>query len=176
MPSNSWERFVVSMQLDDIYISSMKGFGSLASFSIALVTKPRSGCYIINTLGQWMKRPCPFIKGSGYWILLVIHFFCEIFHGSRKQWSPLVFGTQCICRWIARVFDWTITLFDLISCHLGIMLCQAVNLDQSEELGRPGAIVSNHVSYVDILYHMSASFPSFVAKVLKTYFCCSYHT
>eukprot|EP00250_Pteridium_aquilinum_P004426 c14637_g1_i1 orf=443-1786(-) len=29
---------------------------------------------------------------------------------------------------------------------------------------RPSAIVSNHVSYIDILYHMSASFPSFVAK------------
>lgn len=28
----------------------------------------------------------------------------------------------------------------------------------------PSAIVSNHVSYIDILYHMSASFPSFVAK------------
>ncbi|KAL2611288.1 hypothetical protein R1flu_022980 [Riccia fluitans] len=28
----------------------------------------------------------------------------------------------------------------------------------------PGAIVSNHISYIDILYHMSASFPSFVAK------------
>ncbi|CAM0881068.1 unnamed protein product [Alopecurus aequalis] len=36
--------------------------------------------------------------------------------------------------------------------------------DHSEELERPGAIVSNHVSYVDILYHMSASSPSFVAK------------
>ncbi|NP_001352256.1 Lysophospholipid acyltransferase LPEAT1 isoform 2 [Zea mays] len=36
--------------------------------------------------------------------------------------------------------------------------------DQFEESQRPGAIVSNHVSYVDILYHMSASFPSFVAK------------
>jgi lysophosphatidylcholine acyltransferase/lyso-PAF acetyltransferase len=36
--------------------------------------------------------------------------------------------------------------------------------DQSKEMERPGAIVSNHVSYVDILYHMSASFPSFVAK------------
>ncbi|KAJ1283535.1 hypothetical protein BS78_03G135800 [Paspalum vaginatum] len=36
--------------------------------------------------------------------------------------------------------------------------------DQYEESKRPGAIVSNHVSYVDILYHMSASFPSFVAK------------
>ncbi|KAG6557024.1 hypothetical protein Mapa_001441 [Marchantia paleacea] len=28
----------------------------------------------------------------------------------------------------------------------------------------PGAIVSNHISYLDILYHMSSSFPSFVAK------------
>ncbi|KAJ3687000.1 hypothetical protein LUZ61_016164 [Rhynchospora tenuis] len=34
-----------------------------------------------------------------------------------------------------------------------------------EELERPGVIVSNHVSYFDILYHMSDSFPSFVAKV-----------
>ncbi|KAM7514154.1 hypothetical protein LguiA_003737 [Lonicera macranthoides] len=36
--------------------------------------------------------------------------------------------------------------------------------DQSEEPERPGAIVSNHISYLDILYHMSSSFPSFVAK------------
>ncbi|CAM9001401.1 unnamed protein product [Rhodiola kirilowii] len=36
--------------------------------------------------------------------------------------------------------------------------------DLSEEQERPGAIISNHVSYIDILYHMSTSFPSFVAK------------
>ncbi|XP_018445643.1 lysophospholipid acyltransferase LPEAT1 isoform X2 [Raphanus sativus] len=35
---------------------------------------------------------------------------------------------------------------------------------EKEEPERPGVIVSNHVSYLDILYHMSASFPSFVAK------------
>ncbi|KAG4162246.1 hypothetical protein ERO13_D01G105300v2 [Gossypium hirsutum] len=35
---------------------------------------------------------------------------------------------------------------------------------QSEERVRPGAIVSNHLSYLDVLYHMSSSFPSFVAK------------
>ncbi|KEH40102.1 phospholipid/glycerol acyltransferase family protein [Medicago truncatula] len=34
----------------------------------------------------------------------------------------------------------------------------------SNETGRPGVIISNHVSYIDILYHMSNSFPSFVAK------------
>ncbi|KAI3985890.1 hypothetical protein MKX01_038972, partial [Papaver californicum] len=42
------------------------------------------------------------------------------------------------------------------------------NEDQSKETSevseRPGAIISNHVSYLDILYHMSSSFPSFVAK------------
>ncbi|KAL8087743.1 hypothetical protein AgCh_037776 [Apium graveolens] len=41
---------------------------------------------------------------------------------------------------------------------------EAERSDQSNEAERPGAIVSNHVSYLDILYHMSASFPSFVAK------------
>uniref|UniRef100_A0A1D1XPE0 Lysophosphatidylcholine acyltransferase 1 n=1 Tax=Anthurium amnicola TaxID=1678845 RepID=A0A1D1XPE0_9ARAE len=39
-----------------------------------------------------------------------------------------------------------------------------VFVEQSDEHGRPGAIVSNHISYLDILYHMSSSFPSFVAK------------
>ncbi|KAL5226498.1 hypothetical protein ABZP36_014763 [Zizania latifolia] len=39
-----------------------------------------------------------------------------------------------------------------------------VHQGHSKEMERPGAIVSNHVSYVDILYHMSVSFPSFVAK------------
>ncbi|KAF5792458.1 putative plasmalogen synthase [Helianthus annuus] len=36
--------------------------------------------------------------------------------------------------------------------------------EKSEESDRPGAIISNHVSHLDILYHMSSSFPSFVAK------------
>ncbi|XP_057793936.1 lysophospholipid acyltransferase LPEAT1-like isoform X2 [Salvia miltiorrhiza] len=36
--------------------------------------------------------------------------------------------------------------------------------DHSDGLKRYGAIISNHVSYIDILYHMSSSFPSFVAK------------
>lgn len=65
--------------------------------------------------------------------------------------------------------------------------CQANCNDQSEKDERPGVIISNHVSHMDILYHMSSSFPSFVAKVglpvepkmlyeilvvySKTYFC-----
>ncbi|CAI0558800.1 unnamed protein product [Linum tenue] len=36
--------------------------------------------------------------------------------------------------------------------------------NQLQRPERPGATVCNHVSYVDILYHMSSSFSSFVAK------------
>ncbi|KAF2299903.1 hypothetical protein GH714_005906 [Hevea brasiliensis] len=42
--------------------------------------------------------------------------------------------------------------------------CKNEGRDQSAEPERPGAIISNHISYLDILYHMSSSFPSFVAK------------
>ncbi|CAN7130731.1 unnamed protein product [Brassica rapa subsp. narinosa] len=43
-------------------------------------------------------------------------------------------------------------------------ICSEEGETDKEESERPGVIVSNHVSYLDILYHMSASFPSFVAK------------
>ncbi|XP_020577613.1 lysophospholipid acyltransferase LPEAT1 isoform X2 [Phalaenopsis equestris] len=36
--------------------------------------------------------------------------------------------------------------------------------EQTDEFKRAGVIISNHLSYLDILYHMSSSFPSFVAK------------
>ena len=54
----------------------------------------------------------------------------------------------------------------VISSYRNSLIFQDDDVDKSKEIERPGAIVSNHVSYVDILYHMSASFPSFVAKVL----------
>ncbi|CAN1163725.1 Lysophospholipid acyltransferase LPEAT1, partial [Linum perenne] len=50
-----------------------------------------------------------------------------------------------------------LSLFLIISYQTG-------GRNQSQPPERPGAIVSNHVSYVDILYHMSSSFTSFVAK------------
>ena len=34
---------------------------------------------------------------------------------------------------------------------------------------RPAAVISNHVSYIDILYHISAVFPSFAPKVCMMY-------
>ncbi|KAL6574282.1 Lysophospholipid acyltransferase lpeat1 [Orobanche hederae] len=48
---------------------------------------------------------------------------------------------------------------------------ETASRNQSEDLERPGTIISNHVSYIDILYHMSTSFPSFVAKILKCLGC-----
>lgn len=57
-------------------------------------------------------------------------------------------------------------------CVLELRLIQVIRLlCQAEESGRTGAIISNHVSYVDILYHMSSSFPSFVAKVCLFTYC-----
>ncbi|PIN03176.1 putative phosphate acyltransferase, contains PlsC domain [Handroanthus impetiginosus] len=46
----------------------------------------------------------------------------------------------------------------------GLLNNETASRDLSEDLERAGAIISNHVSYLDILYHMSSSFPSFVAK------------
>lgn len=46
----------------------------------------------------------------------------------------------------------------------GHLINENESSDHTEELERYGAIISNHVSYIDILYHMSSSFPSFVAK------------
>ncbi|KAL6511733.1 hypothetical protein OROGR_021330 [Orobanche gracilis] len=48
---------------------------------------------------------------------------------------------------------------------------ETASRNQSEDLERPGTIISNHVSYIDILYHMSTSFPSFVAKIRKCLGC-----
>ncbi|XP_047094373.1 lysophospholipid acyltransferase LPEAT1-like [Lolium rigidum] len=48
--------------------------------------------------------------------------------------------------------------------HRRVAHAEDEDTGKSEYLGRPGAIVSNHVSHLDILYHMSSSLPSFVAK------------
>ena len=171
---------------------------NLASYFILLVRNPKSGWNYVVTLGQWMGTPskiCILLKRSGCQILLIIQKFAitgikdllslqapirlyfstiwKILWEQKWQWLP-VFSKQCIIyvsRITAVVPMWlNFNFVPWIPCHLIITFCQDVNQGRSEELGRPGAIVSNHVSYVDILYHMSASFPSFVAKVLNTIF------
>lgn len=60
--------------------------------------------------------------------------------------------------------------------ELGLNFCsfffiyQSDSRDQLENSERPGVVISNHISYLDILYHMSTSFPSFVAKVCHLHY------
>lgn len=54
----------------------------------------------------------------------------------------------------------------ILDCSL-LCISQNGSKEECEEMERPGAIISNHVSYLDILYHMSTWFPSFVAKVCR---------
>lgn len=53
----------------------------------------------------------------------------------------------------------------MIPGYMSCVINQGEGKDEDKEPERPGAIICNHVSYLDILYHMSSSFPSFVAKV-----------
>lgn len=55
-------------------------------------------------------------------------------------------------------------VFGFYWIHETYRVLEDQNEQSEEEAERPGAIISNHVSYLDILYHMSSSFPSFVAK------------
>lgn len=57
---------------------------------------------------------------------------------------------RLVCRWALFCF--------------GFHYIKWVNLAGAEEGPRPGGIVSNHCSYLDILLHMSDSFPAFVAR------------
>jgi len=61
-------------------------------------------------------------------------------------------------------FYWISQKYRIPNSHDKSSTVQNEGKDESEERERPGAIVSNHVSYIDILYHMSSFFPSFVAK------------
>lgn len=74
-------------------------------------------------------------------------------------------------------FDWGIIFVSLFFffTYFQKFLFSVLNgqgKEESEEPERPGAIISNHVSYIDVLYHMHSSFPSFVAKVFVVHFTC----
>ncbi|XP_059452965.1 lysophospholipid acyltransferase LPEAT1 isoform X1 [Corylus avellana] len=61
-------------------------------------------------------------------------------------------------------FYWISQTYRIPNSHDKSSTVQNEGKDESDEPERPGAIISNHVSYIDILYHMSSFFPSFVAK------------
>lgn len=91
---------------------------------------------VITVMGRWLARALLF--GMGF------------YHIKRKQ------GTSDVMQRL----------------RLGLGQEERDDVEQGREGGvaaavegdRPCAIVSNHISYLDILYHMSSSFPSFVAK------------
>nr|CAB3477023.1 unnamed protein product [Digitaria exilis] len=108
---------------------------------------------------------------AGMLVLLLYYFVCRVCtlgvaaDGDRPRlvgWRrKAVLRAGCA---LSRAMLFVFGFYWIRETHRTTTNAEAVNLDQSEGWGRPGAIVSNHVSYVDILYHMSASFPSFVAK------------
>ncbi|XP_040996562.1 lysophospholipid acyltransferase LPEAT1-like isoform X2 [Juglans microcarpa x Juglans regia] len=61
-------------------------------------------------------------------------------------------------------FYWIKETFQISDSDFKSSAAQNEGEDESEEPERPGVIISNHISYIDILYHMSSFFPSFVAK------------
>ncbi|XP_047095360.1 lysophospholipid acyltransferase LPEAT1-like [Lolium rigidum] len=65
---------------------------------------------------------------------------------------------------LARAMLFVFGFYRIREDHRRVAGAQDEDMGKSEYLGRPGAIVSNHVSHLDILYHMSSSLPSFVAK------------
>ncbi|XP_030516854.2 lysophospholipid acyltransferase LPEAT1-like isoform X1 [Rhodamnia argentea] len=72
-------------------------------------------------------------------------------------------------RFLSRVMFFTLGFYRIRERRCGPRILKSGDgenfaVEQLEENERPGAIISNHVSYIDILYHMSSSFPSFVAK------------
>ncbi|KAM0864550.1 hypothetical protein ACQ4PT_043839 [Festuca glaucescens] len=67
-------------------------------------------------------------------------------------------------RALARAMLFVFGFYRIREHHRRVAHAEDEDLGKSGYLGRPGAIVSNHVSHLDILYHMSSSLPSFVAK------------
>ncbi|RZC45537.1 hypothetical protein C5167_038478 [Papaver somniferum] len=66
-------------------------------------------------------------------------------------------------RFLARVMLFNMGVYWISESYKELLAVDGPETE-SEELERPGAIISNHVSYLDILYHTYSFFPSFVAK------------
>ncbi|KAI3895663.1 hypothetical protein MKW98_025454 [Papaver atlanticum] len=66
-------------------------------------------------------------------------------------------------RFLARVMLFNMGVYWISESYRELLAVESPETE-SEEVERPGAIISNHVSYLDILYHTYSFFPSFVAK------------
>ncbi|XP_020171344.1 lysophospholipid acyltransferase LPEAT1 isoform X2 [Aegilops tauschii subsp. strangulata] len=107
-------------------------------------------------------------------VLLVVAYYlvcrvCTLFVGGVGEGRPRLQGLRREAvlragRVLSRAMLFVFGFYWIPVSDRSFPNAEDVPKDHYEELERPGAIVSNHVSYVDILYHMSASSPSFVAK------------
>ncbi|CAL0327031.1 unnamed protein product [Lupinus luteus] len=110
--------------------------------------------------------------------LLLLYYFicrvCTLFYSPNRDdeqedyahlggWrrSVIVFFGRRLSRVLFFVFGFY-SITD--SSHNHNLASEKEDKHQPGDIERPGVIISNHVSYLDILYHMSSSFPSFVAK------------
>uniref|UniRef100_A0A5B7ABG6 Putative lysophospholipid acyltransferase LPEAT1 isoform X2 n=1 Tax=Davidia involucrata TaxID=16924 RepID=A0A5B7ABG6_DAVIN len=115
-------------------------------------------------------------------IVLVLYYLicrvCTLFSAPNREdeqedYAHMVGWKRAVIvqsgRFLSRAMLFVFGFYWIKQTHRNLDLDEKLNTeteckDQSEEPERPGAIISNHVSYLDVLYHMSSSFPSFVAK------------
>jgi lysophosphatidylcholine acyltransferase/lyso-PAF acetyltransferase len=83
-------------------------------------------------------------------------------YANMRGWKRVVIVQSG--KFLARCILFVLGFYHITEVYRKLDDTWAESEDQVSDFERPGAIVSNHVSYLDILYHMSSSFPSFVAK------------
>ncbi|KAF6149694.1 hypothetical protein GIB67_017427 [Kingdonia uniflora] len=150
-------------------------YGTMGRGELPLIEKVKVGLALVTLV------PIRVIVGL---VILVLYYlicrFCTVFSVPNREdgqedyahmvgWRRVVI-VQC-GRFLSRAMFFTMGFYWISETRRDLdaaekMVSEDECKDQSEECERPGAIISNHVSYLDILYHMSSSFPSFVAKVL----------
>ncbi|XP_039055541.1 lysophospholipid acyltransferase LPEAT1-like isoform X2 [Hibiscus syriacus] len=113
-------------------------------------------------------------------ILVVYYLICRIFtlfstpnlEDEQEDFAHLGGCRRAVIvqsgRFLSRLLLFTVGFYWINETHKDSANTQesskTESTKQSEQQERPGAVVSNHLSYLDIFYHMSSSFPSFVAK------------
>ncbi|KAI4339873.1 hypothetical protein MLD38_024764 [Melastoma candidum] len=145
-------------------------YGSMGCGELPLAEKVKIGVAMVTLV--------PVRIVAGILLLLVYYVVCractlfkrgsEEVEGDRQEGYAHLGGWRrkvlVGCgRVLARLMLVVFGFYWISLCHRSRTEEQSEGQRQGEP-ERPGAIVSNHVSYIDILYHMSSSFPSFVAK------------
>ncbi|KAJ1691628.1 hypothetical protein LUZ63_015783 [Rhynchospora breviuscula] len=136
----------------DVYSGGKIPFSEIALLVIALFTVVP----IRLIIGMWLI--------SVYYIVCrLCTWFWDLDRCCLVGWRREV--VVRVGRFLCRVFMFVLGFYWINEYYAILNEIKDEKRGFHEELERPGVIVSNHVSYFDILYHMSDSFPSFVAKV-----------